>query len=78
MNNIDLQNTENETSHHSLIIRCWRDSLGELRGQLINPITNSTFPFASTFDMHKALDQAVNEIPLAKDDIRKGSEPDQQ
>ena len=77
MNEIDLQNTNDETSHHSLILRCWRDSLGELRGQLINPITNSTFPFVSVSDMHKALDRALDEIPLVKDDIRKGNEPDQ-
>lgn len=77
MKDTGLQNTNDENLHHSLIIRCWHDSFGELRGQLINPITNSAFPFASTSDMHKALDRAVDEIPLAKDDDRKGSEIDQ-
>ena len=77
MNKISSQNTNDESSHHSLILRCWRDSLGELRGQLINPITNSTFAFASTSDMHEALDRAVDEIPLAKDEDREGSETDQ-
>ena len=77
MNEINLQNNENKTSHHSLILRCWRDSLGELRGRLINPITNSTFAFASTSDMHQVLDHAVDEIPFAKDDKKEGSEKDQ-
>ena len=77
MNETDLQNTENETFHHSLILRCWRDSLGELRGQLINPTTNSTFAFASTSDMYKALDRAIDQIPPAKDENREGSETDQ-
>jgi hypothetical protein len=77
MNEIDLQNQKDETSHYSLIIRCWRDSLGELRGQLINPITNSTFAFASTSDMHQALDRAVGEIPFVKDEEKGGSEKDQ-
>ena len=77
MNETDLQNTKDESSHHSLIIRCWRDSLGELRGQLINPVTNRTFVFASTSDMHQALDRAVGEIPFAKDDEMKGNETDQ-
>ena len=77
MNKISSQNTNDESSHHSLILRCWRDSLGELRGQLINPITNNTFAFASTSDMHDALDRAVEEIPLAKDEDREESETDQ-
>jgi len=70
MNDTNLQNSNNETAHHSLILRCWRDSLGELRGQVINPITNSTFAFASTSDMHKALDRAIDQIPPAKDENR--------
>ena len=77
MDKNDLQNTNDESSHHSLILRCWRDSLGELRGQLINPITNSTFAFASTSGMHQALDRAVDEIPLAKDEGREGSATEQ-
>ena len=77
MSETDLQNTKDETSHHSLIIRCWRDSLGELRGLLINPVTNRTFVFASTSDMHQALDRAVDEITFAKDDEMKGKETDQ-
>lgn len=77
MNETGLEKSNSETAHHSLILRCWRDSLGELRGQLINPITNSTFAFASTSDMHEALDRAVDEIPLAKDEDREGSETDQ-
>lgn len=78
MNEIDPPNRENESAYHSLVLRCWRDSQGELRGQLINLITNRTFSFASVSDMHRALDRAVDEIPFAKDDERKGSESDQQ
>jgi len=78
MDKNDFQNTNDKNSHHSLILRCWRDSNRELRGQLINPITNSMFAFASTSEMHRALDRAVDEIPPAKDDEMKGSETDQQ
>ena len=77
MNEIDPPNRENESAYHSLILRCWRDSLGELRGQLINPITNSTYAFVSASGMHRALDRAVDEIPFVTDDERKGSETDQ-
>ena len=73
MNEIDLQNTENETSHHSLIIRYWRDSLGELRGQLINPVTNKMFPFASAVGMHQVLDRAIEETPYEIEEDEKGT-----
>ena len=77
MNVTNTENTNDESSHHSLILRYWRDSVGELRGQLINPITNSTFVFASASDMHKALDRAIDEVPSIKDGETKGSETNQ-
>ena len=35
------------TSHYSFIIRCWRDASGLLRGQLIDAVSQRSYPFAS-------------------------------
>ena len=76
MDEIDFQNTNDESTHHSLILRCWRDSLGELRGQLINPVTNKAFAFASISDMHQVLDHAINEISFTEAEKREEGEPE--
>ncbi len=65
-------NTEiDESNHHSLVLRFWLHSLGELRGQFINPITNTMFSFTRTADMHNALDRAIEEIMEGENNKRK-------
>lgn len=62
MTKINKDTQKDESYHHSIILRCWVDSLDELRGQLINPLTNNIYSFTHTSDILQALNRAIDEI----------------
>lgn len=48
---------------HSLIVRYWRGQDGEVRGELINPVTQRVLAFRSMAGLLEVLTQAVLETP---------------
>lgn len=55
--------TGNENILHSVIVRYWRGADGELRGQVINPITDRIITFASISGLQEILSQVVQDLP---------------
>lgn len=66
--------TGNENILYSVIIRYWRGTDGELRGQVINPITGQTFTFASISGLQEILSQVVQDLPNVGGEAEYGGE----
>ncbi len=52
---------------HSIVVRYWHGPHGELRGMVINPITQQMFPFTSLAQLHAVIKRVVLDEPEARD-----------
>ncbi len=48
--------------HYSLIIRCWRDSNGILRGWVVDVLTQRSHPFATRAEMVDLIESLTREL----------------
>lgn len=54
-------------THHSFIIRCWRDDANALHGSLIDALTQQTYPFVTLKELAEKIGQLVPDVPVETD-----------
>jgi len=59
----DMIDPKDEQKHQSFVVRCWRGPDGELRGQLVNPVTQRLLRFTSVLGLHEVLNRVVEDLP---------------
>jgi hypothetical protein len=48
--------------HYSLIIRCWRDANGALRGWVVDATTQCSHPFATRAEMVNLIESLTRDL----------------